>query len=166
MKHILILLVLLSPPLISAQESQEDLVKKYHQFDFWLGSWEVYKYGTDTLVGQSNIESIIDGLGLLENYTVHKGKYQGKSLNKYNPAKKRWEQYWIDNSGLTLFLSGGLKEGKMVLDDAEHGDEAAGLNRITWEKTGNGSVRQTWNISMDGGQSWSVAFDGEYKPVK
>lgn len=162
MKNILILLLLLSPQLITAQESQEDLSQKYQQFDFWLGSWDVYKYGTDTLVGQSKIESIIDGLGLLENYTVIKGKYQGKSLNKYNPARERWEQYWIDNSGLTLFLSGGLTEGKMVLDDVEHGKEAAGLNRIVWERTEKGSVRQTWNISMDGGQSWSVAFDGEY----
>ena len=166
MKKILILFILISPLMISAQGGQEELNQKYHQFDFWLGSWEVYKLGTDTLVGHSKIESIIDGLGLLENYTVVKGKYQGKSLNKYNPARECWEQYWIDNSGLTLFLSGVLTDGKMVLDDLEHGDKTAGLNRITWEKMENGSVRQTWNTSKDKGLNWSVAFDGEYKPAK
>jgi len=126
----------------------------------------VYKYGTDTLVGFSQIESVIDSLGLLENYSVAKGKYLGKSLNKYNPARERWEQYWIDNSGLTLFLSGGLKEGKMVLDDVEHGDRDKGLNRIVWELLKSNTVRQTWSISKDGGLSWSVVFDGEYKPKK
>ncbi|TFH26541.1 MAG: hypothetical protein E4H10_06725 [Bacteroidia bacterium] len=103
MKQICILLFLIASQQILAQQASEELTYKNHQFDFWLGTWEVYKYGTDTLVGHSRIESINDGLGLLENYSVALGKYQGKSLNKYNPARERWEQYWIDNSGLTLF---------------------------------------------------------------
>jgi len=137
----------------------------YHQFDFWLGKWDVYKYGTDTLVGSSRIESIIDSVGLLENFSVPKGTYVGKSLNKYNPAKGRWEQYWIDNSGLTLFSCGGLKDEKMVLDDTEYGDAKNGLNKIVWARMNNGSVRQTWSVSKDNGRTWSVVFDGEYKRV-
>jgi len=164
MKKIVILIFLLSPVVISAQDSREDLNPFYHQFDFWLGKWEVYKYGTDTLVGHSHIKSIIDGIGLLENYTVVNGRYQGKSLNKYNPARQRWEQYWIDNSGLTLYLTGGIQDGKMVMDDLEHGDPDKGINRITWEIQENGWVRQSWAVSRDGGQNWSLAFDGIYKP--
>ncbi len=163
MKKLAILLILFTAQQIMAQPSREELSLSYHQFDFWLGSWEVYKYGTDTLVGKSRIESIIDGQGLLENYSVTKGPYQGKSLNKYNPAIKRWEQYWIDNAGLSLYLTGGLVNGRMVLDDREHGDAEKGLNRIVWEKEQGGSVRQTWSVSKDSGLSWIVAFDGEYK---
>ena len=138
----------------------------YQQFDFWLGSWEVYKYGTDTLVGYSEIESIIDGMALLENYSAAQNPYQGKSLNKYNPAEKRWEQYWVDNSGLTLFLLGGIREGRMVLDDVEHGQADQGLNRIAWEPDDKGRVRQTWSVSQDGGETWTAVFDGEYRPKK
>jgi lactoylglutathione lyase len=166
MKEIYILLFLFATQQIMAQQASEALTQKYHQFDFWLGTWDVYKYGTDTLVGQSHIESIVDSLGLLENYSVSKGQYQGKSLNKYNPARERWEQYWIDNSGLTLFLSGGLADGKMVLEDVDHGDASAGFNRIAWEKTNHNSVRQTWSVSQDSGLTWSVVFDGEYKMKK
>lgn len=164
MKNILISVFLLTCQFALGQPLQEDLEKAYHQFDFWLGQWEVYKYGTDTLVGQSHIESIIDGLGLLENYTAVNSSYRGKSLNKYNPARDRWEQYWIDNSGLTLFLSGGLSAGKMILEDTEHGDPERGYNRIVWSLQNGTSVRQTWSISRDGGKSWSVVFDGEYQP--
>ena len=147
-----------------AQKNMEDLMQKYHQFDFWLGSWDVYKFGTDTLAGHSHIESIIDGMGLLESYSGARGTFQGKSLNKYNPSRECWEQYWIDNSGLTLFLSGRLVEGKMILDDTDSGDKESGLNRIVWEKMPDHSVRQRWSISRDGGLTWTVVFDGEYKP--
>ncbi len=51
----------------------------------------------------------------------------------------------------------------MVLEgttrDAD-GDEI--LNRITWSPQGDGSVRQLWETSNDGGETWSVAFDGRY----
>jgi len=165
MKKLFILLCFILAQQIVAQQQNKNL-EKYHQFDFWLGEWDVYKYGTETLAGKSHIESIIDSVGLLENYTVVKGKYVGKSLNKYNPAKDRWEQYWIDNTGLTLFLCGKIVNDKMVLDDVEYGDAKNGLNQIVWEKMKNGSVRQTWNISKDVGKTWAMLFDGEYKRRK
>lgn len=131
----------------------------YHEFDFWLGKWKVYKYGTSQQVGSSHIESIIDSVGVLENYKSLPSTYQGKSLNKYNPQLKLWEQFWIDNGGLTLHLQGGLTDGKMILQDLN------GLkqNRIVWEAITTDSVRQTWYISSDGGQSWQTSFDGLYK---
>lgn len=165
MRKISILFIFFTSLQLFAQQSGADQKALYHQFDFWVGTWEVYKYGTDTLVGQSRIEAIIDSVGLLENYSVA-GPFKGKSLNKYNPAKERWEQYWIDNTGLTLFLSGGLKDGRMVLDDVDNGDASAGFNRIAWEKMSNNSVRQTWSVSQDSGQTWSVVFDGEYRMKK
>ena len=165
MKKTCILIFIILTQYIMAQEQNKDLKNMYHQFDFWIGKWDVYKFGTDTLAGTSNIESIIDGIGLLENYSTTSGTYTGKSLNKYNPAKNRWEQYWIDNDGLTLFLSGGIIDGKMVLNDSENSTDHKTINRITWEQLKNGSVRQTWELSNDNGKTWSVLFDGEYKKI-
>lgn len=139
---------------------------KYHEFDFWLGSWDVYATGDEKIIAHSDIETIIDSIGILENYSILGGNYKGKSLNKYNPFTKKWEQYWIDNSGLTLFLSGGIIEGKMVLDDLTTSDGKNGYNKISWEKLANGYVRQIWEISNDGGKTWTISFDGEYRPRK
>jgi hypothetical protein len=158
--------VLLTISILMISQPNKELHDHYHQFDFWIGKWDVYKYGTETLAGKSNIESIIDSVGILENYTNASGKYTGKSLNKYNPSKQRWEQYWIDNSGLTLHLSGGITDGKMVLSDELTGDPKQGINRISWEKQKNGTVRQTWNLSTDGGKTWKMVFDGEYRKSK
>jgi hypothetical protein len=163
MKKLTFLLLLFASSPAWAQPTGVNLKPLYHQFDFWLGEWDVYKYGTDTLAGRSRIESIIDSMGLLENYQVLRGNYAGKSINKYNAAEKRWEQYWVDNSGLTLFLTGKRVDHKMVMNDALYGDAQRGLNQIVWEPMRNGSVRQTWSLSKDGGKSWTIVFDGEYR---
>ena len=143
MKFYFVIITLLIASLSSAQNSQKVDPAKYSEFDFWIGEWTVYAYGSTTIAGHSKIESIIDGVGLLENYHVPKGGYKGKSLNKYNPAKSQWEQYWIDNSGLTLHLTGGLQGDKMVMDDVENGDKVNGLNRIEWSVEDENEVRQT-----------------------
>ena len=38
------------------------------------------------------------------------------------------------------------------------------LHRITWEPLESGEVRQTWDRSTDGGDTWSNLFDGLYAP--
>lgn len=163
---LILTLFILETPTIMAQSSDPNLQEKYHQFDFWIGKWDVYKLDTETISGKSEIESIIDSIGILENYATVDGKYSGKSLNKYNPAKERWEQYWIDNSGLTLYLVGGIVDGKMILDDLQTGDPKNGFNQIIWQLLPNGDVQQTWNISTDNGQTWKTVFDGIYKKRK
>jgi len=166
MQKIILLLFILNSQFSMAQINNKDLQEKYHQFDFWMGKWNVYKIGEEKVSGKSEIESIIDSVGILENYATPDGKYSGKSLNKYNPAKERWEQYWIDNSGLTLYLVGGIVDGKMILDDLQTGDAKAGFNQIIWQILPDGEVQQTWNVSMDDGKTWKTVFDGIYKKRK
>ena len=148
---------------VSAQKDSSAIQKHYHDFDFWLGKWEVYTYGTDQLRAESHIESIIDSVGVLENYRLLQGAYQGKSINKYNAQKGKWEQLWIDNGGLSLFLSGNLEGKAMVMTDEERPLTPGTINKIRWEPLPGGDVRQTWTASKDEGKSWTTVFDGLYK---
>lgn len=131
----------------------------YHDFDFWIGTWEVYKYGTDTLVGLSEIKPILGHTAIEENYQGWNNSFRGTSHNVFNAAKGRWEQYWVDNGGLTLHIKGGLKEGKMVLTNCENEN----CNKIIWTPLDEGEVRQEWWVSKNNGIDWQVAFDGHYK---
>ena len=134
-------------------------------FDFWIGEWNVYKYGTDTLVGVSHIEAILGGNVIRESYSTTRGAFKGTSLNKYNTRNKRWEQYWVDNSGTTLHILGGLQNEKMVLKNVEkYKDDSIIHNRLTWQKMEGGEVRQTWDQSYNEGESWTSIFDGRYSP--
>lgn len=129
----------------------QDKQTPQQQFDFWVGTWDVYKFDTDTLVGKSQITSILDGNAIREVYTSTQGPYKGTSLNAYNPQTKQWAQFYMDNQGLTLEIKGNFMDGKMVLEDK--------INRITWEALEDGRVRQTWHVIATG----QVVFDGEYR---
>ena len=41
---------------------------EYRQFDFWVGSWDVYPTGQSQLVAHSLIETVYNGCGVRENW--------------------------------------------------------------------------------------------------
>lgn len=165
---ILTLVVTTLPLSTNAQQAQPDPCssEKVHEFDFWIGEWDVYKFGTDTIVGHNVITPVANGCALMENWAG--GGSVGNSLNKYNFAKGKWQQMWVDNSGGTLLIEGGYNDGKMIMENEQQRRDGKGVvkNRITWYNNSDGTVRQFWQQSIDAGKTWQVAFDGHYKKVK
>ena len=130
---------------------------EHRQFDFWLGDWEVF-LPNGNKAGDNRIEAIAAGCALLENWSG-RGGFSGKSLNSYDRTGKRWHQSWVDSSGSRLELAGTFADRRMVLSSAP----AAGVvQRIAWSVNEDGSVRQLWESSADGGATWTVQFDGRY----
>ena len=162
----LLFLITVGPLSLFSQKEDSVLIKKMHEFDFWIGDWSVYNYGTDKLVGLSKIEPIVDGLAIKESYHTPNGSYRGTSYNKYNQLKKRWEQFWVDNSGLTLFIKGHLREGRMILENDDLGPTGEIRNKITWTDLGDGTVRQEWEQLKQDTLGWIKIFDGHYKSNK
>ena len=70
---------------------------------------------------------------------------------------------WVDNTGLLLQLDGGLDDESMVLEGSLTGPRGESLQKITWTPQEDGSVRQHWTSSQDGGATWTTAFDGIYR---
>jgi len=153
---------------LTAQNEADEIDEnaKYHEFDFWIGEWEVYRTGTKDLLGYSTIESIIGGFAVQESYRSSRSKYSGTSINKYNQATDQWEQYWVDNTKLTLHLKGNKVGNKMILVNIMETNDGSIGNRITWTNHEDGTVQQVWEQSSDVGESWSKIFDGTYKKKK
>lgn len=136
---------------------------EHRAFDFWVGEWEVAT-PDGKRAGANRIERMFGGCVLQESWRGA-GGMTGTSLNGYDPGDGRWHQTWMDSNGVRLELSGGMSGGKMVLQGERPSTERPGtriLHRISWEPRPDGSVRQLWEISEDGGTSWNVAFDGRY----
>lgn len=135
--------------------------EKSHQFDFWIGEWEVFS-GAE-LAGKNVIEPVLDGCVLQETWSGAQGS-AGTSLNFYNPQQGKWQQFWVWRRGTTLELEGEFTDGKMILEGKSSGRAGEVLyNRITWTPNEDGSVRQHWEISKDEGKTWATSFDGLYR---
>ncbi|MGH7742158.1 MAG: hypothetical protein ACRENS_09055 [Candidatus Eiseniibacteriota bacterium] len=103
---------------------------------------------------------------LTENWTGARGS-RGKSFNLYTAADGHWHQSWVDSRGQMLQLSGGLKDGDMVMSGESLDAKGAKLiNRITWHRVDENHLRQHWEQSADGGASWTDAFLGLYARKK
>lgn len=130
------------------------------EFDFWVGEWNVTS-PDGKAAGHSRIESILDGCGISEHWQGAGGTV-GVSYNAWDAKTKSWRQFWIDVHGDVLLLDGGWSDGHMRL---QHSDGQR-LSRITWTPNADGSVRQLWDTSADGGRQWKVEFDGLYRKAQ
>lgn len=136
---------------------------KSHQFDFWIGNWQVTNRVGGKIVGRNWVRPILDGCVVQETWTGVSGS-AGSSLNFYDTQRKRWRQFWVWREGTTLELEGGFADGRMVLSgDATEADGKVTRNRITWFDNPDKTVRQLWEISRDGGKTWQTEFDGIYR---
>ncbi len=139
------------------------------QFDFWLGEWNVVVSGTDApQVGTSKIESILNQCVVLENWTSARPPYAGKSFNIYNTNLKRWEQYWVDNTGGNIFFHGNLQNGVMDYwtDDITQADGKLLRRHLQFFKLDADTVRQFSQGSNDRGKTWSPEYDFTYHRKK
>jgi hypothetical protein len=146
-----------------AQDVPSCSTDRAHEFDFWIGDWEVSANGS--VVGHSVIKPILDGCVIQETWSGAGGS-AGSSLNFYNPQLGKWQQFWVWRNGTTLYLTGDYAEDKMTLEGESFNREGAPVqNRITWFDNGDGTVRQRWETSADNGASWNADFDGHYSPA-
>jgi hypothetical protein len=137
----------------------------HDQFDFWLGDWDVYATGTETLVARSKIEKLYRNCAVRENWMPNSGN-GGGSLNSYDPATKQWVQRWTGSQPGYVDFVGGFASGKMVLTGRWAGVNGPGkdaLVRMTYSRYPDGSVRQFGEQSVDFGQSWTNSFDFHYR---
>lgn len=137
---------------------------QHRQFDFWVGEWSVTAGGKPA--GDSSVQLILDDCVVFENWTGVKG-YTGKSFNLFNATLGKWQQYWVDNQGGVLVFTGDYKEDTLRFEGTTPQKDGAVLQeKLTFFKLSPDRVRQLWEQSKDGGKTWTVAFDGDYRRKK
>lgn len=162
---VLSLLLIIATAVQGQQKEKPCSTPEYRQFDFWVGEWDVYN-PKEELVGKSRIEKVEGDCVILENYTGRKG-YSGRSLNVYNPARKQWQQFWVDNRGGILEFSGTLEGKELRYTGKSIGPKGVTVHhKLTFHDQGKDRVRQVWEQSRDDGKTWTTVFDGMYHRTK
>ena len=139
-----------------------ELLAEYQQFDFWVGAWDVMSAGQTA--GENRIDKLVQGCMLVENWTSAGGG-TGKSINYFDPGKRKWIQVWMDSGGGLIQVEGELVDGSMDFRGTHtYRDGRVEQYRMKFTPLEDGNVRQFIEQSKDDGETWYVWFDGSYSP--
>jgi hypothetical protein len=140
---------------------------EFHQFDFWIGEWEVTT-PEGKPAGTSRVSAVLGGCALQENWTSATG---GKttSLSVYDEPNRRWHQTSVDDRGGLLQIDGEFRDGRMVLAGRRPALKNRGgtiVHRISWTAVSPDRVQQRWEASNNEGRTWTTVFEGTYARKK
>ncbi|HEY2090505.1 MAG TPA: hypothetical protein VGJ81_01350 [Thermoanaerobaculia bacterium] len=163
--------MILSLLLATALQTAPCQAAEYHQFDFWVGNWNVVAADGRTL-GKNSITAVHDGCVLQEQWTGAKGK-TGSSVSFYDPRTKKWHQFWVDSSGMAWLsydkegnpstIRGTFHDGIMEMTSVEGTNP---MIRGSWKLLPDGRVRQAFDQWDDATKGWKTTFEGFYVRVK
>lgn len=164
LKTIFILLLSTQSFCVSQMQAQNCGDEGYSQFDFWIGDWEVYKPGTDTMLGRNNIKKIAGGCALLENWTGNSG-FKGQSINTHHPESDMWRQRWVDQTGQVIDFEGKEGENSMHFHALTVSYSDSLFHRMTYHYLPDrDEVIQVWEQKKSKSkQKWLTVFEGLYK---
>ena len=137
----------------------------YHQFDFFVGHWNVYNTKGD-LVGSDVVDKVLNGCAIHEQYAdaSSKGGGVGVGLSGYQISAGRWYQDFMDDSGMVVTLWGRPNgSAAMVLDGEDYPKSGKRLDRGIWTVHG-ATVEELWLVSTDDGKTWKTLFHGYFRP--
>jgi tetratricopeptide (TPR) repeat protein len=134
-----------------------------HDFDFWIGEWEVYQTGTKFHVGHSVVQSIAGECAILENWTSTQAQ-TGKSINYYNPSTSKWEQDWIGSGGgPQRYLNGEYKDNIMHFTyETTNAKGQKVTGNFKFYNIDKNTVRQYQDVNNDDGKTITVSYDFTY----
>ena len=129
--------------------------------DFWLGRWIVVSPEGEPL-GDNEIVEVLGGAAVVERWRGVEGG-EGMSLFFYDRTSAVWKQVWVTDRGThkekqLVSAHGGLVFQGTVTPPGR----PAHLDRTTLTPLPGGAVRQIIETSVDGGRTWTLAFDGRY----
>jgi hypothetical protein len=131
----------------------------YHQFDFFVGQWNVYD-AKGRFLGSDVVEKRLNGCVIYERYTNPDGSV-GIGLSGYQAKNGTWHQDFMGDDGLVVLLDGSRGHlAAMVMSGVDY--PADGTRRHDtgiWVVHG-AVVEETWTVSIDNGKTWKTQFHG------
>ena len=134
----------------------------FADFDFWLGSWDVH-LANGTPAGSNTITREERGCVLVERWHSATGG-TGMSVNFLDLATNEWVQVWNAAGGTQINIRGGLTDEGMAMSGTIHyvANGTTAPFRALWTLLDDGRVRQYFEQSNDGGETWAPWFEGFY----
>jgi hypothetical protein len=143
---------------------------QHHQFDFWVGDWQVFDARTHQLVAFDRVEKHSHGCIVQQNLTMVTDLYRrqgvsyrmtGIGVNRFDGES--WLELWADNQWGAIVLRGMPDAGKAMVLTTIIPSRNRDL-RLEWEKRPDGSVRALQYVAPTGSGKWELYGDLIYRP--
>lgn len=140
-----------------------------HQFDFWLGEWELTWPGGQQGIPEgeigyatNHIQKILGDCAIFENFSFESGNFYGQSYSVYNHQMNTWKQTWIDNNGSYLLFEGMFNNNMELRTQPFKRGEKEFISRMVFTNILSNSFDWNWQRSEDGGQTWQDLWNIHY----
>jgi len=141
-----------------------------HDFDFWMGSWNVHNhYLRERLKGStewvefeatSRARPLVGVLGNEDEFhTDHDGGFVGMSFRFFDPETKLWSIYWADSrrpGKLDPPVAGSFSGDTGRFEGADTLGRKPILFRFDWSGVTTSTPRWEQAFSDDGGKTWET----------
>ncbi len=143
---------------------------QHHQFDFWVGDWQVFDARTNRLVAFDRVEKHSHGCIVQQNLTMVADLYRrpgvsyrmtGIGVNRFDGES--WLELWADDQWGAIVLRGMPDAGKAMVLTTIIPSRNRDL-RLEWEKRPDGSVRALQYVAPAGSGKWELYGDLIYRP--
>ena len=134
----------------------------YRDLDFWIGEWDV-RAEHGPVIGQSTVRADLSGC-LIEEQLDGVHGYRMRSFVSFGRGAARWFRTSIDTDGRRVQASGPRVANAVSVSGVRSRPGANDpLVRIVIRPGATASeVRQTWEVSRDGGTTWKLEMELVY----
>jgi hypothetical protein len=143
---------------------------QHHQFDFWVGDWQVFEAKSNRLVGYDRVEKHSHGCIVQQNLTMITDLYRGAgvgyrmsgiSVNRFDGAA--WLELWADDTWGAIALRGAPDAHAAMVLTTLTPSRNRDL-RLVWEQRPDGSVRTLQYVAPAGSGKWERFGELIYRP--
>jgi len=142
----------------------------FHEFDFWIGAWQVFDADTNRLVAFDRVDKRAAGCIVEEHLHFLTDLYRrpgvarrlaGISISRFDG--ERWLQMWADNQwGAIELRSVAMNPGKLVFETVipSRGRDV----RLVYQRLPNDEVRMRQYVAPTGSGHWTQYGNLLYRP--
>lgn len=153
-----------------------------HDFDFFIGRWNVHHRRLKERLANSHdwvefkgtavAQAIMDGAGNIDDNVLEfpGGTYRAVSLRSFDPKARLWSIWWLDGRSpqgpLDPPVKGGFQGGvgTFYADDTLNGRPIR--IRFIWSDITATSARWAQAFSADGGETWETNWTMQFVRTK
>lgn len=150
-----------------------------HDFDWMIGRWVVAHRrlrrrlaGDDTwdgFAGACAMKPLIGGLGNVDDNILElpEGTYRAGAIRLFDPAQRRWSIWWVDGrvQSFDSPVHGRFENGVGTFIGDDSFDGRPILVRFVWSDIARDSARWRQSFSEDGGATWELNWDMQFRRV-